>query len=153
MVISLNGQDSTLTTCEISIRRGIFQGDTLFPILFCLFYPSSSSLSIELSRTEGHVQSYYVGKGKNADHCMNHLPANKDQVSAKVKKLEKSSDRSHKSPSIPYPPSSEAEDEDDGDSLSSSFVFEPSDDEEEVTKLKAGTSTFQSLLCKFLEHS
>jgi hypothetical protein len=66
-VMSLKGQDSTLTTREISIKRGIFQGDTLSPLLFCL---ALNPLSTELARTDC---GYYVGKGKNEDHCMNHL--------------------------------------------------------------------------------
>ena len=65
MVAFLKGQDSTLTAGKIFIKCGIFKGDTLSLLLFCL-----NPLSTKLSQTDC---SYYIGKGRHADHHINHL--------------------------------------------------------------------------------
>jgi hypothetical protein len=65
--MTLQGARDKVVTREINIRCGIFQGDSLSPLLFCL---AINPLS-ELLNSSG--VGYHVGKGKTENHFVNHL--------------------------------------------------------------------------------
>lgn len=65
--LSLRQQDFTITTKDIRIKRGIFQGDSLSPLLFCL---ALNPLSTQLNSTH---YGFKIRKNKKTIHTISHL--------------------------------------------------------------------------------
>lgn len=66
-VIHLNQEDKSIVTQEIPIKRGIFQGDSLSALWFCL---ALNPLSNILKQTK---HGYQIRSQKRTLHTINHL--------------------------------------------------------------------------------
>ena len=66
--MTLRGEHHTIQTREINIKRGIFQGDSFSPELYCM---TNNPLSVELNRTK---LGYRVGKCNTSNNnLINHI--------------------------------------------------------------------------------